>query len=134
MRNLAPPVNGRVGYPGGFTATVIVTVVAVAAHGTEHPYGVLTALAVTVAVVGAVTTLPATVASAAVAWALQAGFVLGRHGELEFTVTSLAAAAVLVAAAVLAYTTALAVRYVRRPTEVDNPVRLGTHRWGLWPS
>lgn len=119
--NLAPPVSGHIGYPLGFAATVTVTIVAVAAHGTAHPDGTLAALAVTVAAVAAVTALPAGLATAVVAWALQSGFVLGRHGDLVFTRPAGIAAAVLCAAAVLAYVVSLAVRYARRTAPVVIP-------------
>lgn len=121
MRNLASPVNGRLGYPLGFAAAIVVTIVAVAAHGTGHPEWVLAALTATVAAVATVTTFPAALATAAVAWALQAGFVLGRLGDLVFTVASLAAAVALLTAALVAYTAATAVRHVRRPADVQIP-------------
>ena len=117
-RNLAPPVSGAVGYPLGFLAAVTVTVVAVAAHGTAHPQWTLMALSSTAAAVAAVTTLRAALATGAISWALHAGFVLGRHGELTFTATSAAAAAALGAAVALGYMVALAVRYVRRTVAV----------------
>lgn len=106
--------SGRLGYPLGFAGAIAVTLVAVAAHGTDHPQWTLTALAGTSAAVATVTTARATLATAAVAWALHAGFVLGRRGELVYTPASAAAAAVLCCAVVVAYVIAVAARYARR--------------------
>ena len=131
-RNLAPPVSGWTGYPLGFAAAVAVTVVAVAAHGTEHPQWTLTALSGAAVVIATVATLHAALASAAVSWALYAGFVLGRRGELTFTAASGTAAAVLGAAVVLGYVVALSVRYARRtvaaPVTIPAPRRASATR------
>jgi hypothetical protein len=118
MHDIAPPVNGRFGYPLGFAAGVLVTIVAVAAHGTAHPSVALAALTATAALVAAVTTLSAALASAAVSWGLHAGFVLGRRGELEFSQASTVAAGVLGGAAVVTFAVVLAVRYSGRPVNV----------------
>ena len=87
-RYLAPPISGALGYPLGFLAAVAVTVVAVAAQGTEHPQWTLTALSGMAAAVATVTNLRAALAVGAVSWALHAGFILGRHGELQAVLAS----------------------------------------------
>src|SRR5262245_50855807 len=91
----APPVDGGFGYPLGFVMAVTVTIMAIAAHTTGHPLWSVGALAVTTAAVAAVTTLPAALATAGMCWALHAGFVLGRHADLQFSPASGIAAAVL---------------------------------------
>jgi mannose/fructose/N-acetylgalactosamine-specific phosphotransferase system component IIC len=127
MRNVTPPVSGWIGYPLGFLATVVVTIGAVAVQGTAHPDWVLGGLAVTVALVSAVTVLRAALATASVAWALQAGFVLGRHGELVFTPRSLVAMVVLVSVAFGVYGVSLAVRLFRQA----RPARLEEGAFGV---
>ena len=112
-RNVRPPLTGWAGYPAGFAAAVGVTLVAVAAHGAGHPQWTLGALAVVAAAVAALTTLPAALATAALCWALHAGFVLGRYGDLALTAGSARAAALLVAVALLAWGVAAAVRLIR---------------------
>ena len=124
LRTPEPPVIGQVGYPLGFAAAVVVSVVAVAAHATGHPLWSVGALTVTAAMTAAVTTLPATLATAGVCWMLHAGFVLGRRGELELSAESAADAALLTAATVLSYGTAVAVRIGRqRRAEIPEPRR-----------
>lgn len=98
---MAPPVSGRFGYPLGFAAAIAVTEVTVAARGTEAPWVALFVLALTVAAVAAVTTLPAALAAAAFTWGLFAGFLIGRHGDLALTWPSAVGAVVLLAAALV---------------------------------
>lgn len=95
--------NGWVGYPLGFVAAVAVTIVTVAAHATVHPLWSVVALTVTAAAVATVTTLPAALATAAVCWMLHAGFVLGRHGDLQLSTASAAVAALLAVVTVVAH-------------------------------
>lgn len=102
--------NGWVGYPLGFVTAVTVTNVTVAAHATSHPLWSVAALAVTAAAIAALTTLPAALATAAVCWMLHAGFVLGRHGDLELSPASAATAALLAAVTVVAYGAGVAAR------------------------
>lgn len=87
----------------------------VAAHATDHPLWSVGALAVTTAVIATVTTLPATLATAAVCWALHAGFILGRHGVLQLSPESAGAAGVLAAVAVVVNLAAHAYRRHRDP-------------------
>jgi hypothetical protein len=105
-----PPVTGWAGYPIGFVAATAVTIVTVATHATENPLWSVAALAATAAAVAAVTTMPAAVAVTAVCWAMHAGFVLGRHGDLALTAQSVDAATVLAALAMAANLTAAAAR------------------------
>ncbi len=108
-----PPIRGWAGYPLGFVAAIAVTIVAVAAGGTAHPQWTLIALVATAAAIGAVTTLRAAVATGALCWALHAGFVIDRFGELTLTTDTTRAAAVLAAAVLLASGIAHTVRTVR---------------------
>lgn len=113
-----PPLSGWTGYPLGFVAAIAVTLVAVAAHGSGHPQWSLGALAATAAAVAALTTMRATLATAALCWALDAGFVLGRHGSLTLTAGSARAAAVVAVAALAGYAVASIVRQLRtRPAQ-----------------
>jgi len=93
--------DGGFGFPLGFAAAVTATVVSVAAGATVHHAYSLGALIVVTAGVALVTPMRVALGVAAVAWALHAGFVLGRLGELVFTPESVRAATVLVAVAVV---------------------------------
>jgi hypothetical protein len=108
-----PPIRGWAGYPLGFVAAIAVTIVAVAAGGTAHPLWTLAALAATAAAIGTVTTLRAALATGALCWALHAGFVIGRFGELTLTADTVRAAPILAAAVVLGFGLAHAVRVAR---------------------
>ena len=109
----APPVPGGFGFPLGFVATIVVTFAAVATGATTHPVWSLIVLAGTTGLLACISTLGAAVATAAVAWTLQAGFVLGRHGDLALTPAAARDATVLVAAALCAFIVATAVRAIR---------------------
>lgn len=111
-----PPLDGDFGFPLGAAAGVVVTIIAVAAGATAHPWLGLSALAIVSAAVAAATSLWASLATAAVYWALHAGFVLGRHGALVFDDRSGRAAVVLAAVTVLTFA-------------VMSTVRNGLPRW-----
>lgn len=109
----SPPVPGGFGFPLGFAAGILVTVVAVAAGATSHPSWSLIALAVAVAGVSAVSTASAALATTGVCWALHVGFVLGRRGDLVFNAMSRQAAVVLVLTASTVVVVAAGVRVAR---------------------
>jgi len=109
VRLLQPPLRGT-GFPVGFCAATVVTCLAIAAGGTDHPQWTLAALAGTAAVIAAVTTTPAALSTAAVCWAMHSGFVLGRRGELVFTADAAVAAVVVAAAALLGLTVGTVLR------------------------
>jgi hypothetical protein len=94
-------IDGGFGFPLGFAAAVAATAVSICAGATRHHGFSLGMLVVVVAVVAAVTTARAAMGTAAVAWALHAGFVLGRLGQLVFTPESVHAALALVAVALI---------------------------------
>ncbi|HEY3260443.1 MAG TPA: hypothetical protein VGJ95_09270 [Pseudonocardiaceae bacterium] len=108
----SPPVDGATGIPVGALAAVAVTIGAVATGGTGHPARSLFALCVVVATLAGLTTVPATLGTAAVAWGLHAGFVLGRSGDLALTLQAADAAAVLLGTALAGCALAAAVRLV----------------------
>jgi hypothetical protein len=99
------------GFPLGFVAGIVTTMVAVAAGATHDPGAALVALAVVVGVVSAVTTVAGAVATGAASWALYDGFVLGRAGHLVLVGSSAQAAVVLLATAVTATAAGVAVRF-----------------------
>jgi hypothetical protein len=125
-----PPLSGWAGYPLGVAVIVGVTVMSVAAHATSHPLPALWVLTGTTAAVGAVTTLPAGLATAAVGWCLYAGFVLGRLGELQFSAESARAAALLATVTLVAHVTGVAVRVVllRRRRAAQRAVTIPAQR------
>jgi hypothetical protein len=101
-RPSAPPVPGGFGFPLGFLAAILATAGAVAAGATEHPERALILLAAVTAAIGWASTFRAAIGTATVSWALHAGFVLGRHGDLAFTPQALRDSLILVTVAVLA--------------------------------
>lgn len=104
------------GFPLGFAAGSVTTMVAVAAGATHVPAAALVALAATVACASAVTTTAGAVATGAACWALYDGFVLGRAGHLVLTEYSAQAAALLVVVALVATAVGAAFRnHVARP-------------------
>jgi hypothetical protein len=108
-----PPLPGGFGFPLGFVTTIIVTFAAVAAGATTRPVWSLAALVGTTGSVACVSTLGAAVATATVAWALQAGFVLGRHGDLALTQVATRDAIAFLTAALFAFIVATAIRAIR---------------------
>jgi hypothetical protein len=112
--HVEPPIRGWAGYPLGFVAAVAVTTVAVAAGGTAHPLWTLVALAGTASAIAVVATLRAALATGALCWALQAGFVIGRFGELTLNADAVRAAVVVAAVVVLGFGIAHVVRVARR--------------------
>jgi len=83
-----PRIELGFGAPLGFAAGIATTMAAVAAGATHSPGAGLIALAVAVAAVSAVTTCAGAVMTAATCWALYAGFVLGRAGQLVLTLVA----------------------------------------------
>ncbi|SHG58299.1 hypothetical protein [Streptoalloteichus hindustanus] len=100
-RTALPRLAGGYGSALGFGVGVLTTTAAVAAGAAGAPLLGLTALAVAVFAVSAVTTLPGAVLTAAQCWGLHAGFVLGRAGAIAVDGPAARAAAVLLAAALL---------------------------------
>ncbi|MEU8636020.1 hypothetical protein AB0C38_27975 [Amycolatopsis sp. NPDC048633] len=97
--------SGGFGFPFGCVAAVVAVLSAELCGATGHPWYALVALGAVVLLTAFWSSVAAAIGVAAVAWALDSGFVLGRAGELTFTPTSAAAAlafAVLVAFGFLA--------------------------------
>ncbi|WP_158853900.1 hypothetical protein [Saccharothrix deserti] len=109
----APPVPAGFGFPLGVALGVAATLVSVGVGATRTPTVSLVAMAAVVDVIAMVTTVRATLATAAVCWALHAGFVLGRHGELALVPRSGHAALVLALCAFTALGFASTLRAVR---------------------
>jgi hypothetical protein len=112
-------VPGGFGFPLGFVAGILVTLVAVAAGATGHPMWSLLGLTLAVAGISAVTTAAAALATACVYWCLQTGFVLASRGELVLTAASLQAAAVLLSTAAIVVVVAAVVRRARACSRAD---------------
>jgi hypothetical protein len=106
-----PRIEIGFGFPLGLAAGSVTTMVAVAAGATHEPVAALIALAVTAAVVSAVTTTAGAVATGAACWALYDGFVLGRAGHLVLAGSSAHAAMLFLAAAVGATAVGAAIRF-----------------------
>ncbi len=97
--------TGGFGFPFGCAAAVVAVVLADVAGATRFPWYALVTLGAVVLSTAVWSTAAAAIGVAAVAWALDSGFVLGRTGELRFDAASALAAGVLgaaVAAGVLA--------------------------------
>lgn len=106
---------GAVGFPLGFAASVAVTLLTVAMGATRHPLLSLAALVLVVVAIAALTRPAAAYGTAAVAWALQDGFVLGRQGDLVRTGQTWPTFAVLLTAALVTTAVAALVRRRRSP-------------------
>jgi len=102
------------GFPLGFLAATLATTAAVAGGATARPVLALVLLAAVVTAIAAISTSTAAVATAAVSWALHAGFVLGRHGDLALTPPALRDAITLGTAALLAALLATLIRALCR--------------------
>lgn len=93
--------SGGFGFPFGCAAAVVAVLVADVAGASANPWYALVTLGAVVLLAGFWTTVAAAAGVFAVAWALDAGFVLGRAGVLRFDTASALTAAVLAAALAL---------------------------------
>ncbi|MGW5722902.1 hypothetical protein ACWEVP_42495 [Amycolatopsis sp. NPDC003865] len=109
--------SGGFGFPFGCVAAVVAVVLADVAGATRTPWYALVTLGLVVLLTGVWSSVAAAIGVAVVAWALDAGFVLGRAGELRFDAASAVTAAVLAAALVAGW----AARASRRPARVRIP-------------
>jgi hypothetical protein len=100
-RGFLDGMSGGFGFPFGCVAAVVAVLSADVAGATGHPWYALVTLGAVVLLTAFWTSVPAALGVAAVAWALDSGFVLGRAGELTFS--SASAAAALVFAALVAF-------------------------------
>ncbi|WP_103352079.1 hypothetical protein [Amycolatopsis sp. CA-128772] len=100
------------GFPFGCAAAVAAVIVADLAGATGHPWYALVTLGAVVTTT-AYRSPPPAAGVAVVAWALHAGFVLGRLGELTFDPASALAALVLTTALVTGTLTRTAVSSLR---------------------
>ncbi len=82
------PMPAGFGFPAGFGAGIVATLVAVAAGATRHPDWLVVALVLVVTAVATVSTAPAALGTAATSWCLLDVFLLGRHGQLVFTMAA----------------------------------------------
>jgi hypothetical protein len=123
-------IDNGFGFPLGFAAAVAATVVSIGAGATRHHGYSLGMLVVVVAVVAAVTTMRAAMGTAAVAWALHAGFVLGRLGQLVFTPESAYAAMALAAVVLISSVLATALTHATTARHGYSDHRKGDHGKG----
>jgi hypothetical protein len=123
-------IPGGFGFPFGVAAGVGATALTVAVGATAHPVRSLVALVAVVDASAVLTTLGATAATAAFCWCLQAGFVLGRQGDLVFTAESGRDALVLALSAVAAAGFAAAIRAARRRADTRPVARIPEQRRG----
>ncbi len=115
--------NGRIpggfGFPLGCAGVTAAAIAADVAGGSGHPVYSLVALGLVVAATATVTTVVAAAGTAAVAWAVHTGFLLGRAGQLVFDTASAQAALVFTIALVLG----LLIARTQRPMIVPAPRR-----------
>jgi hypothetical protein len=114
--------SGGFGFPFGCVAAVVAVLSADVAGATGHPWYALVTLGAVVLLTAFWTSVPAAIGVAAVAWALDSGFVLGRASELTFSAASALAASVLFAALALGLLTRLVSR-TPAPTRIPAPRR-----------
>jgi hypothetical protein len=106
---------GGFGFPLGFALGIAATALALALGAAAQPILSVVAMVAVVDFTAMVTTVGATLATAAVCWCLHAGFVLGQHGELVFTAQARGDAIVLVVSALAVLAFASTVRAARAP-------------------
>lgn len=102
--------SGGFGFPFGCVTAVVAVLSADVAGATGHPWYALVTLAAVVLLTAFWSSVAAAIGVAAVAWALDSGFVLGRAGELTFSPAAAVAALVLLAALALGLLTRLVSR------------------------
>jgi hypothetical protein len=120
VRSFLDGMSGGFGFPFGCVAAVV-AVIAAALAG-PSPWYALVTLGLVVLAAAFRTSIVAAAGVAVVAWALDSGFVLGRAGEITFSLA--AAVAALVFAALLAF--GFAARLISRspvPVRVPAPRR-----------
>lgn len=133
-------IPGGFGFPLGFLAAILTTTVAVAAGATTHPVLALIPLLAVTLTIAAASTPAAAVATAAVSWTLQAGFVRGRHGDLALTPQSMRDAAILGTVTLLAALTTTLVRTSHSrlvavpPPRADCPSATSAGPQPRWPA
>ncbi|MEV6646680.1 hypothetical protein [Amycolatopsis sp. NPDC051371] len=113
--------SGGFGFPFGCVAAVVAVLLAELCGATGHPWFALVTLGAVVLLTAFWSSVVAAIGVAAVAWALDSGFVLGRAGELAFS----PAAAVTALALSAAFALGLFARLVSRPPV---PVRIPAPR------
>ncbi|MEA5365575.1 hypothetical protein VA596_39035 [Amycolatopsis sp., V23-08] len=110
--------TGGFGFPFGCVAAVAAVITAHVAG--PSPWYALVTLGLVVLATARRTTFPAALGVLAVAWALDAGFVLGHFGELAFDAASAWSALILAGALALGLLTA---RRTRTPVRIPVPRR-----------
>ncbi|PKW17142.1 hypothetical protein [Saccharopolyspora spinosa] len=92
---------GGFGYPLGFASGFVVVTACIAVDETARPAAAVVLLAILVAIVSALTTVPAATATAAVCWALFATFSIGVRGDLTVDGSTVVGLGILLLAAVV---------------------------------
>ncbi len=120
-RRFLDGMSGGFGFPFGCVAAV--GAVLVAALAGPSPWYALVTLGAVVLLTAFWSSVAAAIGVAAVAWALDSGFVLGRAGELTFTPPAALAALALLAAFAVGVLARLAAGRIGRPAgRVDPPI------------
>ncbi|MGK3204091.1 hypothetical protein [Amycolatopsis sp. MEPSY49] len=123
--------SGGFGFPFGCVAAVIAVVLAELCGATGHPWYALVTLGPVVLLTVVWSSVAAAIGVAAVAWALDSGFVLGRAGELRFDAASAVAASVLAAALVVGWAARARQRVSVRVPAPRRPAEAGIRRADL---
>ncbi|MEU5691965.1 hypothetical protein [Actinosynnema sp. NPDC020468] len=114
MRTTPPAMPPGFAFALGAVLGVLATTAAVTLGATTRPVLSLALLVAVVDTVAALSTTRATLATAAVCWALHAGFVLGRHGDLALTPDSARHASVILLCSLAGLVVAHLLRLVNR--------------------
>jgi hypothetical protein len=115
--------SGGFGFPFGCVAAVVAVLVAELCGATGQPWYALVTLGAVVLLTAFWSSAAAAIGVAAVAWALDSGFVLGRAGELTFSPPAALAALVLFAALAVGLLARLPAGGIGRPAgRVDPPI------------
>ncbi|MEV7044250.1 hypothetical protein [Amycolatopsis sp. NPDC051061] len=123
VRGLLDGMSGGFGFPFGCGAAVVAVLVAELCGATGQPWYALVTLGAVVLLTAFWSSVAAAIGVAAVAWALDSGFVLGRAGELTFSPPAALAALVLFAALAVGLLARLPAGGIGRPAgRVDPPI------------
>ncbi|MEU0792149.1 hypothetical protein ABZ342_18935 [Amycolatopsis sp. NPDC005961] len=121
-RRFLDGMSGGFGFPFGCVSAVGAVLVAELCGATGHPWYALVTLGAVVLLTAFWSSVAAAIGVAAVAWALDSGFVLGRAGELTFTPAA-AVAALAFAALVASGSLARLISRTPMPVRIPAPRR-----------
>ncbi|MGW5647417.1 hypothetical protein ACWEV3_41585 [Saccharopolyspora sp. NPDC003752] len=124
---------GGFGYPLGFASGFVVTAACIPVGDAARPAAAAIGLAILVAVVSAVTTVPAAAATTAVCWGFYDTFAIGVRGDLTFDQAAAVGLGVLVCACAVGLVAGAVSRARRRHATLSDVPFVPAPRQGSSP-